>query len=58
MNTFQALAVTLLAVLPGASYTFAYERVVGAFGVSLSDRLVRFTAASAIFHVRFSAARS
>ena len=28
MNTFQALAVTMLAVLPGASYTFAYERVV------------------------------
>jgi Family of unknown function (DUF6338) len=54
VNTFQALAVTLLAVLPGASYTFAYERVVGAFGVSLSDRLVRFTAASAIFHALLS----
>lgn len=54
MTTFQALAVTLLAVLPGASYTFAFERLAGSFGVSLSDRLVRFTAASAVFHALFS----
>lgn len=53
-STFQALAVALLAVLPGASYTFAYERVVGGFGVSLSDRLVRFLAASALFAALFS----
>lgn len=50
MSTFQALAVSLIAVLPGASYTFAYERIVGSFGVSFSDRLIRFSAASAIFH--------
>lgn len=49
ITTFQALAVAALAVLPGASYTFAYERRVGAFGVSLSDRLVRFLAVSAFF---------
>lgn len=54
MTTFQAAAVTILAVLPGASYTFAFERVAGSFGVSLSDRLVRFTAASAVFHAVFS----
>lgn len=42
ISTFQALAVALLALLPGATYTFAYERRVGGFGVSLSDRLVRF----------------
>lgn len=54
MTTFQAAAVTILAVLPGASYTFAFERVAGSFGVSLSDRLVRFTAASAVFHALFS----
>lgn len=41
---------TLFAVLPGASYTFAFERVAGAYGASLSDRLIRFTAASAVFH--------
>ena len=54
ISTFQALAVTLLALLPGASYTFAYERRVGGFGVSLSDRLVRFLAASALFIALFS----
>ncbi len=54
ISTFQALAVALLALLPGASYTFAYERRVGGFGVSLSDRLVRFLAASALFAALFS----
>ncbi|MDP5182988.1 DUF6338 family protein [Blastococcus sp. BMG 814] len=54
MTTFQAVAVTLLAVLPGASYTFAFERVAGAYGASLSDRLIRFAAASAVFHALFS----
>jgi len=54
ISTFQALAVALLALLPGASSTFAYERVVGGFGVSLSDRLVRFLAASALFAALFS----
>lgn len=38
----------LPALLPGASYTFAYERVAGAYGVTLSDRVVRFLAASAV----------
>lgn len=54
MDNFQALAVTLIAVLPGAVYTFALERWTGAFGVSLSDRLVRFTAASAAFVAVFA----
>lgn len=54
ITTFQALAVTLLALLPGASYTFAYERVIGNFRVSFTDRLVRFTAASALFAALFS----
>lgn len=49
ISTFQALAVALVALLPGASYTFAFERVAGSFGVKFSDRLIRFLAASAIF---------
>ena len=53
MNTFQALGVTLVAILPGASYMFAYERVAGGFGVSLADRLFRFLAASAVFAALF-----
>jgi hypothetical protein len=53
VDTFQALGVTLVAILPGASYTFAYERVAGGFGVSLADRLFRFLAASAVFAALF-----
>lgn len=49
ISTSQALAVALLALLPGASYTFAFVRRVGGFGMSLSDRLVRLLAASALF---------
>ena len=54
ISTFQALAVAILAILPGASYTFAYERVFGAFGLSFADRVVRFLAASALFGALFS----
>lgn len=50
ITTFQALVVALLAVLPGATYTFAYERHAGAYGAHLSDRLVRFLVVSGIFH--------
>jgi hypothetical protein len=49
-GTLQALGVALLALLPGASFTFAFERVAGPFGASLSDRLVRFLAGSSTFH--------
>lgn len=52
--TFQGLLVALLALLPGASYTFAYERVAGGYGISFADRLVRFLASSALFHALFS----
>ncbi|TFV56449.1 hypothetical protein E4P41_15730 [Geodermatophilus sp. DF01-2] len=54
ISTFQALAVALLFLLPGAAYTFALERVAGSFGASLGDRLIRFLAASAVFQAVFS----
>lgn len=54
ISTFQALAVAVLAVLPGAAYMFAYEREAGAFSVALADRLVRFLAASAVMHALLS----
>jgi hypothetical protein len=55
ISTFQALAGVVLALLPGAAYTFAYERVAGSFGTSVGDRLVRFLAASAVFHAVLAA---
>jgi hypothetical protein len=54
-TTFTAFIVALIALLPGASYNFAYER---AFGYTptdrSSDRLVRFLAASAVFQAVYS----
>ena len=54
VESFQALAVAIVALLPGACYLFNFERVVGSFGVSASDRLIRFLAASAVFAALFS----
>jgi hypothetical protein len=49
-DTFQAVAVTALALLPGALYVWAFERQAGRWGIGLSDRLLRFVGGSAIFH--------
>ena len=53
-SSFQALVGVVLALVPGAAYTFAYERIVGGFGASLADRLIRFIAASAVFQALLS----
>ena len=50
ISTFQALGVAIVAIMPGATYTFAYERQAGAYGAHLADRIVRFLVASAAFH--------
>jgi hypothetical protein len=49
VSTFQALGVFLLAMLPGALYVWAFERQAGGWGLSLSDRLLRFIGTSAVF---------
>jgi hypothetical protein len=51
LDTFQSLAVFALALLPGALYIWGFERVVGNWGISLSDRLVRFVGVSTILQV-------
>lgn len=48
--TFQALAVVAVALLPGALYTWAFERIAGRWGISLADRVYRFVGISAFFH--------
>jgi hypothetical protein len=53
-ETFQSLAVLILALLPGALYVWAFERYAGAWGVKLSDRLFRFVGFSALMHVLFA----
>jgi hypothetical protein len=53
-STFVALAVLVIAVLPGAAYTFAFEREAGSFGVTAADRALRFLASSMVFHLAFA----
>jgi hypothetical protein len=49
-DSFEALAVIAVALLPGALYVWSFERLVGAWGVRLADRLLRFVGVSAILH--------
>ncbi len=49
-NSFEAVGVVVLAVLPGALYVWGFERIVGNWGISLSDRVLRFIGTSALVH--------
>ena len=50
LSTLQALLVAILALLPGALYTWSFEQQVGPWGIGLSDRLYRFVGSSAVLH--------
>lgn len=41
----------VVAVLPGALYVWGFEREAGPFGVSVSDRVLRFLSASMLIHL-------
>lgn len=49
-TSFQAVAVVVVALVPGAIYIWSFERQAGRWGIGLSDRLLRFVGASAIIH--------
>lgn len=49
-DTIQALAVFVIALLPGALYVWSFEQLVGAWGVRFTDRILRFLGVTAIFH--------
>ena len=49
-----ALGILLVAVFPGAVYTWAFEREAGSYGVTLADRTLRFLAASTVIHLLFA----
>jgi uncharacterized protein DUF6338 len=49
-TSFVALAVVVLAILPGAVYLMAFESRSGPYKVSVPDRLIRFLVASAAIH--------
>lgn len=50
-DSFEALTIISFAVLPGAVFIFAMERVTGAWGVKATDRVLRFIALSAVLYV-------
>ena len=52
-DTLQALAVLLVGVLPGALHVWASERESGRWGISLSDRVLRFVGTTALYQVVF-----
>jgi hypothetical protein len=49
-ETVQALAIAVVAVLPGALGVWGYERRVGKWSIGSPDRVIRFVATSAGFH--------
>ena len=49
-ETAQALAIAVVAVLPGAISVWGYERRVGKWSIASPDRVIRFVATSAAFH--------
>jgi hypothetical protein len=51
MELLDAFLVTVLAALPGALFTFAYERETQIVRAAVSDRVLRLTTASAVFYV-------
>ena len=53
-TTFQAVAVLVAALLPGALYLWAFERLAGRWGATLTDRVLRFIGGSAILHALFA----
>jgi Family of unknown function (DUF6338) len=50
-DSLLALGILLVAVLPGAIYTWAFEREAGPYGVTLADRVLRFVAGSTVMHL-------
>lgn len=56
VDTFEAVVVAALALLPGGLYVWGFERQVGNWGIGLSDRLLRFFGTSALMHAAIAPA--
>ncbi len=55
-DTLEALIALTIGLLPGALYTWAFEREAGAWGTRFTDRALRFVGISAIVHALFAPA--
>ena len=53
-ETFEALTVAVVAVLPGALYVWGFEQQVGRWGATAADRVLRFIGWSAMLHAAFA----
>jgi uncharacterized protein DUF6338 len=53
-STLQTVLAIVVAVLPGAIYLWGFEREAGKWAIGISDTLLRFVAASAIFQVLYA----
>ncbi|QEV21281.1 hypothetical protein CP975_30410 [Streptomyces alboniger] len=51
VSTFEAAAVAMIALLPGALYLFAVERETAVVRAGLADRVIRVAATAALFHL-------
>jgi hypothetical protein len=54
-STLQAVLAVVIAVLPGAIYLWGFEREAGKWAIGISDTVLRFVAASAIFQALYAA---
>jgi hypothetical protein len=54
MDTFQALGVTLVGIIPGAWAVWAFERHAGSWGLRSPDRIYRFVGTSALIGLFFA----
>jgi Family of unknown function (DUF6338) len=54
IGTYQAIAVTAIALLPGGLYIWGFESQAGLWGIQLSDRIFRFVGYSALFQAILS----
>lgn len=51
LGGLEALTATVLALLPGAAYTFSLETSLGSWGAGHGDRIYRFLVSSALLHL-------
>jgi hypothetical protein len=54
-TTLQAVLALVLIVLPGAIYLWGFEREAGKWAIGISDTILRFVAASAVFQALYAA---
>jgi hypothetical protein len=50
VDTFDAVVVVVVGLMPGALYSWSFERIAGRWGIGLMDRFLRFAVGSLALH--------